>query len=149
MEAKIPKRITRAWVRDNHELFKELSTPPEECPVCLQEMRHPRSPLLGDYPTSCRHFCCRGCWLDIFGQGPYGWKCPICREPVREWLANQFGVTIRRERFDREAVALFVQGAMHHLFNPEASPMPEEVMNCLQTLGRHILIDAESDDDET
>ncbi len=40
---KIPKRFTRAWVRDNPELFKKLSTPPVDCPVCLQKMQHPRS----------------------------------------------------------------------------------------------------------
>jgi hypothetical protein len=145
---KIPKRITRAWVRDNPEVFKELSKPPDECPVCLQEMRQPRSPLLGDYPTSCRHFCCRGCWLNLFARGPRDWKCPVCREPVTDWLANQFHTTVRLERFDRDGVRLFVCAAMHQLFNEIPDPMDPDLAMCLMTLGRQILHDAEESSDE-
>ena len=105
---RVPKRFSRTWVLDNPELFREISTPPQDCPVCMQKMRQPRSPLLGDHPTSCRHFCCRKCWRDIFCRDPPHWKCPICREPLTQWLADEVGATVRIDRFDRHLVREYV-----------------------------------------
>ena len=107
----VPKRFTRKWVRDNAERFKELSKPPEECPICMEKMKKARSPLLGDYPTSCRHFCCRECWLDIFTAGP-PWKCPVCREDVSQWLGHEFNTTVRVEPIDKDLLRMFVMKAV-------------------------------------
>jgi hypothetical protein len=148
-KCKIPKRITRAWVRDNPELFKELSTPPEECPICLEKMQLPTSPLLGDYPTSCRHFCCRQCWETLFFRGPKEWKCPVCREPLHKWLRNLVGANVRVERFDRDAVRIFVESAMVRLFNDDCPVMSTGLRHSFRTLAAHILRDAASDDEDT
>jgi hypothetical protein len=143
-KCKIPKRITRAWVRDHPELFKELTTPPEECPICLEKMRRPTSPLLGDYPTSCRHSCCRQCWETLFFRGPKEWKCPVCREPLHKWLGNLVGANVRVERFDRDEVRLFELGAMASDHNP----MSEDARATLRVLGASLLRDAASDDED-
>jgi hypothetical protein len=147
-KSKIPERITRAWVRDNPELFKELSTPPEECPLCLKKIRRPTSPLLGDYPTSCRHFCCRQCWETLFLQGPREWKCPLCRESLHKWLGDLFGAPVRIERFDKEDIKLFVKSAMVRLLNDNCTPMSAEVRESFRTLAAEILRDAESSDED-
>ena len=145
---RIPKRFTRRWVRDNPELFRELSTPPEECPVCLQKMVRPCSPILGDFPTSCRHFCCRNCWLDIFCRGPEQWKCPVCREPLGQWIGNLFGAHVQMQRFDRDQVRLFVLTAMDQIFRTPNRPMDPLLEVSFRGLGEQILADAASDDED-
>ncbi len=101
---------------------------------------------MGDYPTSRRHFCCRSCWLNLFARGPPDWKCPVCRESVKDWLPDQFGATVRIERFDRDSVRLFVHAAIHHMFSPDASPMSPGTQAILRTVGWRIISDAESSD---
>lgn len=143
---RIPKRFTRAWVRDNPELFKELSTPPEECPVCLQTMQDPQSPLLDDFPTSCRHFSCRKCWLDLFHRGPREWKCPVCREPLRDWMAHLIGATVQVERFDKQSVILFVSSAIRRIADGQRGGA--EMDPLLFHLGMRILKDADSSEED-
>lgn len=145
---KIPKRFTRRWVRDNPDFFRELSTPPEECPVCLQKIQRPCSPILGDYPTSCRHFCCRECWLELLSRGPAHWKCPVCREPLAQWIGSLFGAQVKLERFDRHAVRVFVHCAMHQIFRTPGLPMDPLLETNFRSLGEHILADAVSSDDD-
>lgn len=106
----IPTRFSREWVGKNPKQWKELCKPPDECPVCLEPMvgkKRPLSPLLGDYPTACRHFCCRSCWLDIFVAGA-PWKCPVCREDIADWLGHVFKATLRVERVDSKLTRHFI-----------------------------------------
>jgi hypothetical protein len=148
-QPRIPTRITRQWVHEHPELFQELTNPPEECPLCLQKIRRPTSPLLGDHPTSCRHFCCRQCWETLFLQGSREWKCPVCREPLHKWLGDLFGATVRVEHFDRDAVRIFVESATIRLLNDDCPPMSTQLRQSFRTLAAHILRDAESDDEDS
>ena len=138
---RVPTRISRKWVLDNPELFRELCTPPDECPVCMQAMTHPRSPLLGDHPTSCRHFCCRDCWIGIAGRNPKQWRCPICREPLTDWLAQELGATVSVERFDRDMVRAYVYATSHMMGLRESDGL-------LSMMAATLLQQADSGDEE-
>ena len=137
---RVPKRFTRKWVGEHPEQWKELSKPPDECPICLQKMRTPRSPLLGDYPTTCRHFCCRNCWLEIWAMGP-PWRCPTCRENVTHWLAREFNTTVRIERVDRDMLRAYVLSTLQRAGHP--------VEDFVFEMGRSLLRQVDSSDDET
>ena len=90
--AAAPTSFTREWVLNNPEAFRKLSTPPVECPVCMEPFGPGKAPLgaiMGDTPTSCRHFLCKTCWLGMMMQSyksPF--HCPICREDVTNWLGG-------------------------------------------------------------
>ena len=87
-----PTAFTREWVLNHPEAFRELSAPPDACPICMEPFnagRPPLGPITGDSPTTCRHFMCKTCWLAIIANQPESpWKCPICREDVSSWLAG-------------------------------------------------------------
>ena len=87
-----PPSFTREWVLNNPEAFRKLSTPPAECPICMEPFGPGKAPLgaiMGDTPTSCRHFLCKTCWLGMIMRSPTSpFHCPICREDVTEWLGG-------------------------------------------------------------
>jgi hypothetical protein len=72
----------------------------------------------------------------------------VCREPLHKWLGNLFGASVRIECFDKDAVRLFVQGAMASIFCGDRHPMSTEVRQSFRTLATRILRDAESNDEE-
>ena len=90
--AAAPTSFTREWVLNNPEAFRKLSTPPVECPVCMEPFGPDKAPLgsiMNDRPTSCRHFLCKTCWLEMFAKtktSPF--HSPICREDVTNWLGG-------------------------------------------------------------
>ena len=86
--------ITKAWCAENPERYRELAEPPECCPLCLEaftEDQPAQSPLLGDAASTCRHWACESCWLHIMESHPSSWKCPWCRENLRNWMGATFG----------------------------------------------------------
>ena len=89
-----PARFTRSWVMENPEAFRQLSKPPDECPVCLETFkgtrRKPFGPVMGDRPTNCRHYACRGCWMELKQKLSSPWHCPVCKENVTDWLDESF-----------------------------------------------------------
>ena len=82
----VPTLFTREWVMNNPEAFRKLAAPPEECPVCMEPFgpdRAPLGPIMGDMPTSCRHYLCESCWIKCVKMPPT--LCPLCREDVTDW----------------------------------------------------------------
>ena len=74
---------------ENPEAFRQLSKPPDECPVCLEKFkgaRKPFGPIMGDRPTNCRHYACQGCWMELKQKMSSPWHCPVCKEDVTDWL---------------------------------------------------------------
>ena len=85
----VPTLFTREWVMNNPEAFRKLSAPPEECPICMEPFgpeRAPLGPIMGDMPTSCRHYLCQTCWIDGYMGTAPPTHCPLCREDVTNWL---------------------------------------------------------------
>jgi hypothetical protein len=76
---------------------------------------------------------------------PKEWKCPVCREPLHQWMGNLVGATVRIERFDRDEVRLFVLGVMAS----DDRPMSAEARETLRALGTSLLRDAASDDEDS
>ena len=85
----VPTLFTREWVMNNPEAFRKLAAPPEECPVCMEPFgpeRAPLGPIMGDMPTSCRHYLCQTCWIVGYMRKVPPIHCPLCREDVTNWL---------------------------------------------------------------
>ena len=103
--AAAPTTFTREWVLNNPDAFRKLSTPPLECPICMEPFgpgKAPLGPIMGDTPTSCRHFMCKTCWLSIVEKSQTSpFHCPICREDVSNWLA---GVLREHLKTDSEVI---------------------------------------------
>lgn len=86
-------RITKAWCAENPEQYHELARPPERCPLCLEAFSREspaNSPVLGDRASSCRHWACADCWLQIMEGPPRSWRCPFCREKLQTWMSEAF-----------------------------------------------------------
>ena len=84
----VPTLFTREWVMNNPEAFRKLAAPPEECPICMEPFgpeRAPLGPIMGDMPTSCRHYLCQTCWIDGYTRTAPPTRCPLCREDVSDW----------------------------------------------------------------
>ena len=90
--AAAPTAFIREWVLNNPEAFRKLSAQPAECPICMEPFgpgKAPLGPIMGDTPTSCRHFMCKACWIGMMMKSPTSpFHCPICREDVTLWLGG-------------------------------------------------------------
>ena len=63
------------------------------CPICLEDYsaERPRcAPADGSFPTHCRHGFCEPCGFQLLRRNPREWKCPTCRRPKADWLADEF-----------------------------------------------------------
>ena len=88
----VPTLFTREWVMNNPEAFRKLAAPPEECPICMEPFgpkRTPLGPIMGDMPTSCRHYLCQTCWLVGYARTAAPIRCPLCREDVTNWFSKR------------------------------------------------------------
>ena len=81
--------ITREWIAQNLELYKQLlERRPTHCPVCYESFNEKEadSRLLSDIPSTCTHWCCKGCWQKVATTNA---ECPICRQDLSPWLLQQ------------------------------------------------------------
>ncbi len=103
--------VSRSWIAGNLEKYKELlERRPAECPVCYESFAQQQaaSPLLSDIPSRCTHFLCKACWQNI---AKLGAECPICREDLRPWLAQESDNRLTNEQVQKFLVSVMcIQG---------------------------------------
>jgi hypothetical protein len=90
--------ITREWIAQNVELYKQLlERKPTHCPICYEALsgKDADSPLLSDIPSTCTHWCCKECWQKVASTNA---ECPICREDLSPWLLQHGKLTTKEVR---------------------------------------------------
>ena len=57
---------------------------PEECPICMDDMKNEKYPLRGEVEGKCGHWVHHSCVVSSGKQ-----ECPICREKVQAYINKE------------------------------------------------------------